>query len=67
LCARLDVRLVHAKNGFRFGAIQLIETALRANRFMQQRTHRAIGNENRVLQPFIKFLNLQLAFQCFEF
>ena len=44
------------------GAVQLIKTALRPHGFMQQRTHRSIGNENRVLQPFIEFLNLQLAF-----
>jgi hypothetical protein len=53
---------MHAKNRFRLSRIQLIETALRPHRFMQQRTHRSVSNENRVLQPFIEFLNPQLVF-----
>src|SRR5580692_106455 len=57
LRARFDVRLVNAENGFRFRGIQLIEAALCANSLVQHRTHRAICDENRIFQPFIKVEN----------
>ncbi len=62
LRAGFDVGLVHAKNRFRLRGIQLIETALRSHCFVQQRTHRPVGNENGVLQTFVEFLNLQFVF-----
>jgi len=53
---------VDAEYRFRLGRIHLIEAALRTNRFVQHRAHRAIGDENRVFQPFIKILNFHEMF-----
>src|SRR5258708_35587120 len=60
LRARFDVGLVDAENSFRLGGIKFVETALRAHGFVQHRTHRAIGDENRGLQPFVEIENLQV-------
>ena len=62
LRAGLDVRLVHAEDGFGLVGVQLVETALRAHGFVQQRAHRAVGDENGVFQPFIEILDLQCHF-----
>jgi hypothetical protein len=43
---------------FRLGRIHLIEAALRAHGFVEHRAHRAVGDENRVFQPFIEIVNL---------
>ena len=59
LRAGFDVRLMDAEDGFGLGGIQLIEAALRAHRFVQHRTHRAIGDEDAVLDSFVEFLNSQ--------
>jgi len=44
--AGFDVGLVHAKDGFRFRGVELVEAALRAHGFVQHRAHRAIGDKN---------------------
>jgi hypothetical protein len=62
LRTRFDVRLVDAEDGFGLGRVEFIETALRANCFVQHRAHRAIRDENRVFQPFIEVKNLQKYF-----
>ncbi len=57
LRARFDVSLMDAKDGFRLGGIELIKATLRANRFVQQRTHRAIGNEDGILEAVVEVEN----------
>ena len=59
LRARFDIRLVHAKHRLRLRRVQLVETPLRPHRLMQQRPHGAIRDENRILQPLVKILDLQ--------
>src|SRR6267378_679661 len=55
--ARLNISLVDAENRFRLGRIQFVKAALRTHGFMEHRSHRAISNENRVLQPLVKILD----------
>jgi hypothetical protein len=57
LRSRLDVSLVHAEDRFGLGGVELIEAALRAHGFVEHRAHRAIGDENRIAQPVVEFLN----------
>ena len=57
LRAGFDVRLMHAKDRFGLGGVQLIEAALRAHRFVQHRTHGAIGDEDGIFQPLVEVLN----------
>src|SRR4029077_13923814 len=59
LRAGFDVGLVHAEDRFRLGGVQFIEAALRSYRFVQQLTHRTIGDENRIFQPLVEILNFQ--------
>jgi len=59
LRAGVNVGLVHAKDSFWFRGIQFVEAALRAHRFVQQRSHRAIGDEYGIFQPLIEILNFQ--------
>ena len=54
LRAGFDIGLVHAKHGFRLGGVDFVKAALRADDFVQHRAHSAIGDEDGVLQPFIK-------------
>jgi hypothetical protein len=49
---------MHASNRFRIDQIEFLEAALRAEGFMQQRTHRPIGNENPRLQSLFEIVNL---------
>jgi hypothetical protein len=44
--AGFDVRLMHAKDGFGLDGIHLIETPVCAGEVVQERSHRAIGDEN---------------------
>ena len=67
LRAGLDVGLVHAKNGFGLGGIQLVKTALRAHGFVQQGAHRAVGDENGVFQTIVEILDLQFIFPGYLF
>jgi hypothetical protein len=60
LRAGVDIGLVHAKDRFRLGGIELVKAALRANGFVQQGTHRAIGDQNRVFETFVKIENSQV-------
>ena len=64
LRAGFDVGLVHAEDGFGLGGIQLVEAALRADSFVQHRAHRAIGDENRIFQPFVEIENFQTVLHC---
>ncbi len=58
LRAGFNVRLMDTKDCLRFGGIQFIEAALSADGFVQHGAHRAIGDENRVLDPFVEIENL---------
>jgi len=57
--ARFDVRLMNTENGFRFGGVYFVKAALWANGLMQHRSHRAIGDENRVFEPLVEIKNFQ--------
>ena len=57
LRARFDVALVDAENGFRLGGVEFVEAAHRADSFVQQGAHRAVRDENGILQPFVEILN----------
>jgi hypothetical protein len=46
--AGFDVRLMHAEDGFVLDGIHLIETPVCAGEVVQERSHRAIGDQNRV-------------------
>ncbi len=60
LCAGFDVGLVDAEDGFRLGGVELVETALRADSFVEQRAHRTIGDEDRIFQALIEIENFQV-------
>jgi len=60
LCASFDVCLMNPEDSFGLGGVEFIKASLRADRFVQHRTHRAIGDENRIFQPFVKVENFQL-------
>jgi hypothetical protein len=48
VCAGFDISLVDAKYGLGLRGVELIEAALRADRFVQKRTHSAIGDKDGV-------------------
>jgi hypothetical protein len=52
-----DVSLVYAEDGFGFSGIELVEAALRAYGFMEERAHRAVGDEDGVFEPFVEVEN----------
>jgi len=55
--ARFDVSLVNAKNGFRLRGVELVEAALRADGFVEQRSHGAVGDKDGVFQAFVEIEN----------
>src|SRR5260370_2348625 len=59
LRARVDIRLMHAKDGFRLRGVQLIEAALRAHGFVQHGTHRPVADEDGIFQPLVEILDFQ--------
>jgi hypothetical protein len=46
------------EDGFRLGRVEFVKAALRADDLVQHRAHRAIGDENRISQPFVEIENL---------
>src|SRR4029434_193373 len=54
-----DVGLVHPEDGFGLRGIKLVEAALRTDGLVQHRAHRAVGDQNRILQPLIKVEHLR--------
>ncbi len=56
----LDVGLVHAEDRFRLDGIHFVEAALRADGFVQQRAHRAIGDEDGMFQALVEIVDLQI-------
>src|SRR5271157_3054177 len=58
LRARFDVALVDTENRFRLGGVEFVKAAYRSHGFVQHGAHRAVRNENRILQPFVEILNL---------
>src|SRR6266478_5245846 len=66
LRAGFNIGLVHAKHGLRLGGVHFIEAALRADRVVQHRAHRAIGDENGVFYALIEILNFQSWVLCID-
>jgi hypothetical protein len=62
LRARLDVGSVHSSNRVGLGQVEFLKAALRADGFVQQRSHRAIGDQNCVLQPLFEIVDLHSRF-----
>ena len=60
LRAGFDISLVHAEDRFGLGGVEFIEASLRADRFMQKGTHRAVGDEDGIFEAFVEVLNFQL-------
>ena len=61
LRAGFDISLMHVENGFGVGGVQFIDATLRADGFVEQRTHRAVGYQDLLSQPFVEVFDAHLA------
>jgi hypothetical protein len=57
LSARFDVRLMDAKHGFRVRRIELVNAALRADCFVEERAHRPVGDEDGLFEALVEIFN----------
>jgi len=57
LRAGFDVDLMNVKDGFGMGDVELVSAALRADRFIEQGTHGAVGDQDHLAQAFIEIFN----------
>ena len=48
LRAGFDIGLMNVKDGFAVGDVELVHAALRADRFIEQRAHGAVADEDRL-------------------
>jgi hypothetical protein len=55
--AGFDVGLVDTEDGFGLGGVEFVETSLRTNRFVKERAHGAVGDEDGVFEAFVEVEN----------
>ena len=51
---------MHAENSFRLDGIHFVEAAVRAGGLVQIRSHRAIGDEDGILEALVEIVDLQI-------